>query len=244
MLRHTSLILILLFNFLSYASDSTVSTVLGKLTLLKEDKSCYVRLNKIKVKIPIECEYSHTPSILGKFTKGIQPYDEVIIIQDFPMGNACEGGSLYFLGLKSDGLNQFFDSVCYCGGPKPVIETASNRIIFPAHGPNRGDGFIPQETYVYSNGEIVSLDIPVEITFHSYLWGKKKYAMIKNLKKESLDFFLEAIKPNTGELTKKKVELQSKEARAFNTSSGWDLDVGDTLKITKPDLMPKILVVK
>jgi hypothetical protein len=96
------------------------------------------------------------PEIIKHIKTTVGPFDEVAIIQQNMWGNACDGGPIWFLGLKKDGSFSISTPVDHCGGPSPVIHSNSNRItlVIPGHPPNRGKGYIPAETWIYENGEV------------------------------------------------------------------------------------------
>lgn len=96
------------------------------------------------------------PTILRHFKNGVPPYDEVILFQQNMWGNACNGGPLWFLGLKRDGSFSISTPIDFCGGRGPIIRASRDAIIviIPGGPPNRGRGYVPRETWVYQNGEV------------------------------------------------------------------------------------------
>lgn len=98
------------------------------------------------------------PTILKRYAL-VRPYDEVVIFQQNMWGNACNGGPLWFLGLKRDGSFAISSNVEHCGGPDPIIRRQRYQIIvsIPAHSPNRGQGYIPKETWLYKNGQVTQV---------------------------------------------------------------------------------------
>lgn len=96
------------------------------------------------------------PRIYKRITTAVPPFDEVIVFQQGMWGNACNGGPLWLLGLKSDGSFMISANIDHCGGPDPIVKQEGRKVIvnIPGHRPNRGAGFIPGETWVYENGEI------------------------------------------------------------------------------------------
>ena len=101
---------------------------------------------------------SPVPTILKHFA-AVKPYDEVIVFQQNMWGNACDGGPLWFLGLKRDGSFSVSSPVDFCGGRPPVLKQTAGRIVItlPGGPPNRGSGYIPTETWVYENGQVRQL---------------------------------------------------------------------------------------
>ncbi len=101
-----------------------------------------------------ECEYSYTPGIIAYYDKGNGKFENVVVIQESPMGNACNGGALHILGIQKDGSFSIADPIDFCGGRNPVVEKKETRvrITFPGGPPNRGSGYIPTVVWEYSNG--------------------------------------------------------------------------------------------
>jgi hypothetical protein len=104
---------------------------------------------------------SPVPGILKHFN-AVAPYDEVVVFQQHMWGNACDGGPVWFLGLKRDGSFDVSPPIDFCGGRPPVIKQTAGRIVvtFPGGPPNRGRGYIPTETWVYENGQVRQLKSP------------------------------------------------------------------------------------
>ena len=104
---------------------------------------------------------SPVPTILKHFN-AVTPYDAVVVFQQNMWGNACDGGPLWFLGLKRDGTFSVSSPIDFCGGRPPVIRQTAGRIIvtLPGGPPNRGEGYIPTETWVYENGRVRQLKTP------------------------------------------------------------------------------------
>lgn len=86
----------------------------------------------------------------------IPPFDEVLVLQQNGMGNACNGGPLWFLGLNRDGTYRVSKPIDFCGGRPPIlnVEHQSIEVILPGGPPNRGTGTIPTERWSYRNGSI------------------------------------------------------------------------------------------
>lgn len=95
------------------------------------------------------------PSIYKSFG-AIGGFDEVVLLRWEMDGNACNGYGYSFLSLKKDGTFSFSDNIPWCGGPDPVLTTSGQSITItsPKHAPNRGTGDIPEERWVYENGNV------------------------------------------------------------------------------------------
>lgn len=50
----------------------------------------------------------------------------------------------------------FLRDIPYCGGPDPLVHVAATRVtvVIPEHPPNRGEGLLPGETYIYTAGSV------------------------------------------------------------------------------------------
>lgn len=97
----------------------------------------------------IHTDYKSVSNPIGDF-------QEVVLLQLNGGGNACSGGPLMFLGIKSATSFSLSKPIDFCGGPQPVITWGANKVILhvPAGPPNRGDGIIPAETWVYEGGVV------------------------------------------------------------------------------------------
>ncbi len=58
------------------------------------DGNCKALLSGKLVK-SFECVYSYTPNVIAHYTNGIGKLADVVVIQESPMGNACNGGPLH-----------------------------------------------------------------------------------------------------------------------------------------------------
>jgi hypothetical protein len=97
------------------------------------------------------------PSVVRSFG-AVGSFDEVLFLRWDGMGNACNGYGYSFLQLKKDGTASLVD-LDWCGGPTAELtaEGTSKVIVHrPKSKPNRGDGEIPAETWIYENGAITT----------------------------------------------------------------------------------------
>jgi hypothetical protein len=83
----------------------------------------------------------------------IPPYEGVVLLSWRGPGNACNGYGFAFLSIRKDGTWQRAD-VPYCGGPPPIIVFSPTTVTIriPPQVPNRGQGTIPAETWLYKDG--------------------------------------------------------------------------------------------
>lgn len=151
------LLILGLFTSKAFAENTSIKTVAGDLNFIQNDKTleCTVILNK-KLILKFDCEGAYLPKVLGDFRKKIGMLDEVIILQEMPMGNACNGGPLHIIGLKKDQSYQVAGPLDFCGGKAPIIKQQEETISITFHGspPNRGAGHIPTEKWIYCNGRL------------------------------------------------------------------------------------------
>ena len=95
------------------------------------------------------------PAILTAFRDGLPPYDEIVVLQQYSAGNACNGGPLWFLGLKRTGAFTISEPIDFCGGRDPVIERHGAAIVltFPGGPPNHGTEPVPTEVWEFVHGK-------------------------------------------------------------------------------------------
>jgi hypothetical protein len=138
----------------------TLTTAAGELVVFRVESSgrCGITLGG-KAILDADCQYHYAPRVLGHFKGGIRPFDEVVVLQDSPMGNACNGGPLWFLGINRDGSHKISEKIDFCGGRDPVVKRGADRVtvLLPGGPPNRGKGYIPSETWVYQDGKVRQL---------------------------------------------------------------------------------------
>jgi hypothetical protein len=85
----------------------------------------------------------------------VKPFDEVLVVGWRAPGNACDGYGFTLVGINSDGTSSMGD-IAYCGGPEPVFDATPTRVTvtIPEHPPNRGDGTIPKQVWVFEKGRV------------------------------------------------------------------------------------------
>jgi hypothetical protein len=151
-------------------SEKTVAGLLRVIDLSKyeEPDSHYkITLNGKTIREINDADESDTNHFQGEakpvmqrhFKKPVAGFDEVVVFQQYSYGNACDGWDIWFLGLMRDKTYHISDEVPFCGGKAAVIKQKGNEItvIAPGGKPNIGEGYIPTEKFVYSNGKIQKL---------------------------------------------------------------------------------------
>jgi hypothetical protein len=90
----------------------------------------------------------------------VEPFDEVVLLAWGAVGNACLGlgYGVTFVGIRRDGRFSVAD-IPLCGGPEPLVQVTRTKVtvVIPEHPPNRGEGRIPRETYIYAAGKVVRI---------------------------------------------------------------------------------------
>lgn len=151
-----------------HAIKEHLLTKAGDLKVLQLDKDklgCKfeVKLNE-RVLLQTDCESRSrefhsfpVPSILATFDRDVSPYDQIVILQQSMWGNACGGGPIWVLGLKSNGSFKRLIVVNYCGDFDVITKQIGNQIFITLHESgirNRGFGYFPQQTWVYQSGRV------------------------------------------------------------------------------------------
>lgn len=139
------------------AKEELVNTVAGNVRFTRNEKTsqCEVLLEHKPI-LKIECEFAYVPKITAHFRGTLGRFDEVVVLQENPMGNACNGGPLHLIGLKKDKSYYVSGPLDFCGGKDPIIELQGEiiSITFPSGPPNRGSGHIPAERWIFQNGQL------------------------------------------------------------------------------------------
>jgi hypothetical protein len=135
-----------------------VSTVAGVLTIV-EPPGCGIMLGARAILVP-GCQESI--EAVKHFANGLMPFDEVVVLQEVSMGNACNGGPIWFLGLRRDGTFELSKPLDFCGGKDAVIRPEPGRItvFIPGGTPNRPvnpTDYIPSETWAFQQGQLAQL---------------------------------------------------------------------------------------
>jgi len=141
-------------------------TVAGELRILQLDEGMLGRRFVIKLNNDLvlttdgddESSRYHefpVPKIVKHVSRRVPPFDEVVVFQQNMWGNACDGGPIWFLGVKKNGSFDISNEIDFCGGAAPIITEERDRIIVSIRGgpPNRGNGYVPGATWIYQNGE-------------------------------------------------------------------------------------------
>ena len=139
------------------AIEKQLHTVAGEMRYRLNDKTheCNFFLNNTPI-LNIKCEFAYLPEVLSHFRGKIGSFDEVIILQESLMGNACNGGPLHLIALKKSKTFLISGPIDFCGGSTPVIEREGEgiSITFPGGAPNRGTGHVPVERWIFVNGQL------------------------------------------------------------------------------------------
>jgi hypothetical protein len=150
------LIPLLLFSTVQ-AEEKRVTTVAGdvKYSLNEKNSECVFILNEKPI-YKMGCEAAFLPEVIGDFREGFGSVDQLVVIQERPMGNACNGGPLHFMGFRKDASYSVSGPLDFCGGKDPVLKRKGMDVFitFPGGPTNRGNGRIPTERWVYRNNQV------------------------------------------------------------------------------------------
>jgi hypothetical protein len=73
------------------------------------------------------------PKVIKYFGEPIGPFEAVAVFQQFSLGNACNGGPIWMLGISHDRSFTRSDPIDNCGGPAPevTVNNGAIHVIFP-----------------------------------------------------------------------------------------------------------------
>lgn len=135
----------------------TLKTLAGPLSYGRnlQNQHCEIKLNG-KLIQHWDCEFAYDPRLLGHFKGQLGPLAEVIVLQELPMGNACNGGSLHFIGITPKKQLKLSAPMDFCGGKDPVLKRQDQGLLItlPGGPDNHGEGLIPTERWRYHNGKL------------------------------------------------------------------------------------------
>ncbi|WP_171974656.1 hypothetical protein [Leptolyngbya sp. 'hensonii'] len=133
-----------------------LETIGGKFKILAPDAAgrCQVLLEN-KVINRLNCQNAYAPIVIGRF-RHLGNLEEVLVYQEIPRGNACNGGPLYFLGIRADSTYTLSPPLDFCGGADPLLKQQGPKLFvtFPGGPPNRGTGSLPTQIWQYENGKL------------------------------------------------------------------------------------------
>ena len=152
------------------ATNDSLHTIAGDLEIREIQEYCkYNVVLDGKIILRTDCDdesnkYYTAPkptihTYYKSVSEGIGDFDEVILLQMHMLGNACNGGDLIFVGLKTDKSYLLSNSIEFCGGRQTVLTWGQDKVavFIPGGPPNRGTGHIPSETWIYQNGHATKL---------------------------------------------------------------------------------------
>ena len=149
-----SLTLMLVCGLAQAQADSrSVATVAGELRLSHNGSTCRWTLGARELH-RIDCDGAHLPELLGRFSQGLGRHDEVLVWQELPMGNACNGGPLHLMALRRDGTVQVAAPLDFCGGAAPQLQRQGTAVLitFPGGPRNRGSGRTATARWRFQDG--------------------------------------------------------------------------------------------
>lgn len=134
------------------AEAQQIETALGQIQYaINEDSSQCEFKHQEQLLMSFSCEFAYPPSVLGVFDGEFGEFTQVVILQESPMGNACNGGNLHLLGIRADNSAKDAGEISFCGGLDPELKIDPKQIIilFPGSTPNRGEGETESEMWVF-----------------------------------------------------------------------------------------------
>lgn len=139
-----------------------VATSAGLLQVEELERGCRYRVVLgAKEILQSDCERRATPAddapipaVHTYYKSGIEPFVDVVLLQQQMLGNACNGGPFWLVALRPD--KSFFVSklIDYCGGaPAEITWTAQQlELVFPSAPLNRGAGTSKTERWRFKEG--------------------------------------------------------------------------------------------
>ncbi|MGY6274210.1 hypothetical protein [Methylomonas sp. MgM2] len=96
------------------------------------------------------------PRVIAYVAKRMPPFSAVAVFQQFSWGNACNGGPIWFLGIREEGTFLVSDAIDYCGGPLPIISVTEDAVyvVLPASKLADGDKPISKRVWIFRQGKV------------------------------------------------------------------------------------------
>nr|CBA33934.1 hypothetical protein Csp_B21510 [Curvibacter putative symbiont of Hydra magnipapillata] len=142
---------------LAAAEEKAVKTHGGELRYGKNETSgtCSISLSR-RTLVQFDCADAYLPELIFQSSQHAKEQGQVLVIQENPMGNACNGGPIYVIGITADGSTVTSPRIDFCGGKAPVFSEQKEglRITFPGGGRNHGKGKTPDEVWHWSRGQL------------------------------------------------------------------------------------------
>lgn len=101
------------------------------------------------------------PRVLARF-RGPAPFDEVLVLQQRMYGNACSGGPLWLLALRSGRMPVLSPAIDHCGGGEPGLDADAEalRITLPGAPATDAQGAVATERWEFRDGTLRRLAGP------------------------------------------------------------------------------------
>ena len=145
----------LLVSLCCQAEERTVVGTAVPVSVVRNETThqCEVLVNRIS-SLKFDCEEAYLPRVVANYSGALGKLLEVLIIQELPGGNACNGGPLHILAITQEKKPLVADPIDFCGGKDPVVSRKGQAVLItlPGGAPNRGEGFIPTERWSYQEG--------------------------------------------------------------------------------------------
>ncbi|MCB0329292.1 MAG: hypothetical protein KDD70_06505 [Bdellovibrionales bacterium] len=134
-------------------SSAEVSSVFR---FTRKDSDCVLLYREAPVR-RFDCSSNEEPALKGYFNGKHGEATSVLIVQEQPLGNACNGGPIHLIPEIENKRIGAPKSIDFCGGQDPIFAQAKEGlvILIPGGPPNRGEGTIPSEVWLYDGVELV-----------------------------------------------------------------------------------------
>jgi hypothetical protein len=159
-LLHWLLPFFLIGPCLAEPSETFVASAIGELRLSRIDelKLCELAFGDRSL-FTAPCETQAPPKLIRRIINPLGPMAEVLVFQEQPAGNACNGGPLHIVGISRRLKFLETRSIDFCNGAEPVFTLNGSAITITLTPWQTSSGEIALLTtrWLYSNGRLKKL---------------------------------------------------------------------------------------
>ena len=159
---HIALLLasVLISAFCPAEEEESVSGTIVPISMVLNTSThqCEVLVNHAPV-LKVDCYRSASlPRVIANYSGGFGSLQQVLVFQELPAGNACNGGPLHILAIAADKKPLVADPIDFCGGKDPLISRKGKTLLItlPGGPPNRpipgSTVLIPTQKWSYKEG--------------------------------------------------------------------------------------------
>ncbi len=142
------------------ADERVAATSAGELRYGKNETSgmCLITLAR-KMLAQFDCTDAFLPELIFKSSQLGTEQGQILVFQENPMGNACNGGPLHVIGIGADGKTATPPSIDFCGGKAPVFSEKKDVLLItlPGGSRNHGEGKTVDEAWRWSQGKLIKV---------------------------------------------------------------------------------------